>query len=261
MPLQIFETSHANSPGKKIVVPVSGGKDSTACLLLALQRYDWEDVFAVHNDTGWDHPLTYQYLEYLSDATGVPIAFTKSHKGASILDLIREYKKWPFAHGRFCTREFKQNATTRWLKENRFHQHGSAEVWLGIRLQESTNRRRGYEHLEGDKVYDYQDVYKSAKIQIARRVKVRFPILDWSEKEVFDFIDPRVGHNPLYDEGTNSRVGCYPCMLASGGVQKRMFATEEGQRRLEVIKQLEREIGQPYPLFDTDQGSCDICAR
>lgn len=45
----------------KIIVSYSGGKDSTACLVLALQT--GLPVIAMFNDTKWEHPLTYQYID------------------------------------------------------------------------------------------------------------------------------------------------------------------------------------------------------
>ena len=38
-----------------------------------------------------------------------------------------------------------------------------------------------------------------------------------------------------------------------------MLETEFGRERLKIIKQLEKEIGKKYEMFDTDQGSCEVC--
>ena len=65
--------------------------------------------------------------------------------------------------------------------------------------------------------------------------------------------------NPLYKEGTNNRVGCYPCMLAGKKVQMKMFNTEFGKQQLENIRELERITGTKYEMYDTDQGSCEVC--
>lgn len=48
------------------VISVSGGKDSTAllCLAVVLEAPNLQAVFA---DTGHEHPLTYEYVQYLSD--------------------------------------------------------------------------------------------------------------------------------------------------------------------------------------------------
>ena len=53
------------------IVSVSGGKDSTATLLLALMRgMPFQAVFA---DTGHENPVTTDYVDYLSDRLGVEI--------------------------------------------------------------------------------------------------------------------------------------------------------------------------------------------
>ncbi len=77
---------------------------------------------------------------------------------------------------------------------------------------------------------------------------------------MFKYIESNgLERNPLYYEGTNDRVGCYPYLLAGKAIQKKMFATKVGKERLEIIKQLEIELGQKYEMYDTDQGSCEIC--
>lgn len=77
------------------IVSVSGGKDSTATLLVAMA---WEvpGLEAVFADTGHEHPATYEYVEYLSEATGVPIRWVKADFSAQIARK-RAYveEKWP----------------------------------------------------------------------------------------------------------------------------------------------------------------------
>ena len=51
------------------VVSLSGGKDSTAMLLMMLERNeDIADI--VFFDTGWEHPEMYDHLEKLENYTG-----------------------------------------------------------------------------------------------------------------------------------------------------------------------------------------------
>lgn len=47
------------------IISVSGGKDSTALLLLAIER-EAENMQAVFADTGNEHELTYEYVRYLA---------------------------------------------------------------------------------------------------------------------------------------------------------------------------------------------------
>ena len=80
----------------KIIISVSGGKDSTAMVLHMLELgFTWEQMEMVYMDTGWEHASTYQYLEYLESFFGEEITRLKSqipihpeHKDF-ILDLER----------------------------------------------------------------------------------------------------------------------------------------------------------------------------
>lgn len=56
------------------VVSLSGGKDSTATLLVALELHGRENVRAVFADTGNEHEVTYEYaLDYLPGALGITV--------------------------------------------------------------------------------------------------------------------------------------------------------------------------------------------
>lgn len=59
------------------IISVSGGKDSTALLLLAIERQP-DNLQAVFADTGHEHPQTYEYVRYLEQATGVPIRWVRA---------------------------------------------------------------------------------------------------------------------------------------------------------------------------------------
>lgn len=58
------------------LVSVSGGKDSTATLLVAIER-GAENISGVFCDTGNEHQQTYDYIAYLQDATGIQIKTLK----------------------------------------------------------------------------------------------------------------------------------------------------------------------------------------
>ena len=51
---------------------MSGGKDSTAMALLARER-EVDNIRYVFADTGHEHAMTYEYLDYLEDALGIKI--------------------------------------------------------------------------------------------------------------------------------------------------------------------------------------------
>jgi 3'-phosphoadenosine 5'-phosphosulfate sulfotransferase (PAPS reductase)/FAD synthetase len=63
---------HADASVKH-VISVSGGKDSTATLLLALDRCPRADVIPIFCDTGNEHDQTHEYLNYLEQALDIQI--------------------------------------------------------------------------------------------------------------------------------------------------------------------------------------------
>lgn len=64
--------------GIRHVVSVSGGKDSAATLLLALQRFPREKIIPIFCDTGNEHKEVYAYLAYLEQALDIEIIRLKA---------------------------------------------------------------------------------------------------------------------------------------------------------------------------------------
>jgi len=244
----------------KIIVPILGGKDSTCCLLLAIKKVGKDNVLPVFNDTGWEHPETYKYLKYLEERLKVKIYKTKGrnilnkkHKGQNIPDLIRSYGRFPAGRVRFYTQLLKQESLRDWYKKNIFNPEKKYEIWFGMRKVESWQRRKKYEKYTHYDTYSIIDMFPGVyNKKLSATIAVRLPIIEFETNTVFNFLQKNnVKKNPLYDEGTNDRVGCYPCLLAGKKKQAAMFATDFGKKQLEIIKKLEIEIGKKYEMFDT----------
>jgi len=60
------------------VISVSGGKDSAATLLLALERCPRDSVIPIFCDTGNEHEAVYEYLAYLEQALEITIVRLKA---------------------------------------------------------------------------------------------------------------------------------------------------------------------------------------
>ena len=60
------------------VVSVSGGKDSTAMMLLALEKFPRDLLRFITADTGNEHDEVYEYLDYLEKALCIEIVRLKS---------------------------------------------------------------------------------------------------------------------------------------------------------------------------------------
>jgi phosphoadenosine phosphosulfate reductase len=88
------------------------------------------------------------------------------------------------------------------------HHYGDGLVTLGVRADES-NGRADYPMIKQDDGIKDREVYRF------------YPILRWSRKDVWQYIDERkLPHNPLYyDDGKrvpNRRIGCLLCPNNSG---------------------------------------------
>lgn len=71
----------------KILVAYSGGKDSQASLLWAVERFNKKYIEAVFCDTGWEHPETYAHIIKTTTDLGVKLVTVKSKKFDGMIGL------------------------------------------------------------------------------------------------------------------------------------------------------------------------------
>lgn len=211
------------------IVSVSGGKDSTATLLVAI-ALEAPNLQAVFADTGNEHQQTHEYLDYLEQATRTKITrvradFTQRIEGKRrfieskwraqgiaeevvlaaldvlqptgnpFLDLCIWKDRFPSRKAQFCTMELKRDPMFEQVVMPLMGAGDMILSWQGVRAEESLNRRYLPECDEvGDGLFNYR------------------PILKWDIPAVFEAhrymgIKP----NPLYSQGMG-RVGCMPCI-------------------------------------------------
>lgn len=211
------------------IVSMSGGKDSTATLLVAI-ALEVPNLQAVFADTGNEHEQTYEYLDYLEQATHTKITrvradFTQRIEGKRrfietkwrqqgvaeevvaaalavlqptgnpFLDLCIWKGRFPSRKAQFCTMELKRDPMLEQLVIPLLGTGDMIMSWQGVRAEESINRRYLPECDEvGGGLFNYR------------------PILKWDVPAVFEAhrymgIKP----NPLYSQGMG-RVGCMPCI-------------------------------------------------
>lgn len=90
----------------RIIGTCSGGKDSVASIIW-MWNHGYKNCDIVFCDTNWESAITYSYLEYLQQKTGVKFRFLKSNKFDGLIDLARKKKRFPSSQRRFCTSELK----------------------------------------------------------------------------------------------------------------------------------------------------------
>jgi len=238
--------AHDVDRSRQQVISVSGGKDSTATLLKALEEYEKERLIVIFNDTGWEHPCTYDYLNYLESTLDIKIQHIKPKDYIDLPDLIRKMKRFPHPKFRFCTDELKQTPFQNWLKENNLC---GCTNWVGVRKAESIARRKKYLEVKPNMEYPVRMFYTSFTYDL-KQVRMRFPVVDMSVQEIFEYIkSKKMDVNNLYKEG-HSRVGCYPCLLGSPIDFMKLLNDPVGIDRIDKLIAIEEEIGCKYDNVD-----------
>lgn len=223
----------------KVLVPISGGKDSQLCLQLAIEAHGKDGVRGLFCDTQFEHPKTIEHIEKMRAWYGVVI--DRVCEG-DVPSKVRRYGRFPSGTARFCTDELKIRPTIKYLKALAEDLGHGFEVWYGMRTEESTERSIRYKGRVSDELMPPHEFMagKYPKYLSKLGVKVRLPIIDWSKWQVLHEVGERL--NPLYDHF--DRVGCFPCLAAGDNHKERAFSFDEtGRKHKAIAIQLEQETG------------------
>lgn len=243
----------------KHVLSYSGGKDSTAMYLLAMEiGFDFLPIFA---DTGNEHDETLEYTRLLPERTGGPeIRWVKADFTADIerkrrfiaekwpkhgvpqkfieralavlqptgipfLDLCMWKGRFPSTKARFCSEELKHHPIFYQVIDPLMEAGHEVISWQGVRADESENR---------SKLDPFEE--KGGGLYVWR------PLLRWTWQDVFDMharhgIEP----NPLYRLGMG-RVGCMPCIHARKAEIREI--SERFPEHVDRIEEWERIVGE-----------------
>ena len=210
------------------IISMSGGKDSTALALLALER-GVENLRFIFADTGHEHQQTYNYIEYLRKALSIDVEVVRADfsrqmavrrgnlqarwekdgvpqsridgalevihpTGNPFLDLCLLKGRFPSTRARFCSSELKHIPISEIVLAE-LDKGNEVYSWQGVRAEESPSRAKLDELEEvGGGLWNYR------------------PILHWTWDEVFAMHKKHgINPNPLYQQGMG-RVGCMPCI-------------------------------------------------
>lgn len=245
----------------QVVVPISGGKDSQACLKLALSIFPPEQVRGLFCDTKNEHPDTYAHIQKLRSLYGdVVIDVTKT---LSVRDLVLKYGRFPGGGARFCTDETKIRMTKKYLWWLATLQEQGFEVWYGMRTEESHERAKRYDQKIDNEVYPPHEVMPSKYPKYLAKMGVyfRLPVVDWSEKEVLDFLGDE--KHPHY--AWKSRIGCHPCWAAGDAEKELVFAQSDDFSEAQYIDAITLSKAINKPVFTSkggqkrNPGACAVC--
>ncbi len=263
------------------VVSMSGGKDSTATAILALEQHGAKACRFVFADTGNEHEATYEYaLQYLPSALGITVDVVRADfadefttKRAN-LTRIAAGEPETAVYGK---REFMYHWTPAAAARALELLHPTGVPYLDLCLVRGgfPSRKRQFctEYLKtrpltsyavdlmdaGNAVWSWQGVRLEESESRRTRLQgtgacVRAfedvggglynyrPILRWKARDVFQAHElAGVEPNPLYRQG-QSRVGCMPCINCSKGELREIARRFPAE--IERIAEWERLVSQ-----------------
>jgi 3'-phosphoadenosine 5'-phosphosulfate sulfotransferase (PAPS reductase)/FAD synthetase len=229
----------AVSPLRKHIIGLSGGKDSTATLLLALDRLPKSAIQPVFVDTGNEQRATHTYLDYLESHLDLPITRLTPDFTSQIAEK-RQFIAQDMRTGR-DKRGVKLRWSNRRKREALANLHPSGNPFLDLcmlkgmfpsnRSQFCTDYLKKQVFVSfvddmaqsGQKVVVWQGIRreesdKRKNARLFERVGPGFyyfrPLIHWTTEDVFRFLDEKGVHpNPLY--ASLGRVGCAPCLFSN----------------------------------------------
>ena len=228
---------------QKHIVSLSGGKDSTAMVLIMIEKGMHIDEI-VCCDTGMEFPEMYDHIKKLEDYINKPITILKA-KYSFEYYLGKHVKKngqigygFPDFRNRWCTTLLKQNIMRTYCR-------GHIE-YHGIALDEK---------------------HRAKKNKTNRNI--RYPLVDWkiTEKQALEFCYKKgFKWNGLYEKF--KRVSCWCCPLSRLGELKTLYFEYPKLwailRRLDTlsyrqfrsdysVKQLEQKFNKENMLLSVDK--------
>lgn len=240
----------------KCVVPVSGGKDSQACLKLAVEQFRAEEIIGLFCDTNFEHPTTYEHIETIKELYGVNIEIVSD---GDVVTRCLRYGRFPSGTARFCTDDLKIKPTKRFLENLAARQGTGVEVWYGMRQDESHDRAVRYRDKIDTELYAPHEVLPKKYPQHLATMGIRFrlPIVDLTDGEVIDLVGWQ-NLNPLYFGMDTAalgeakemprmkfgRIGCFPCLAAGDEHKDKAFKHDEvGAHHFALVKTVEERTG------------------
>lgn len=226
-----------------LIITTSGGKDSDICLHLA--RAAGIPYEVQHNHTTVDAPETvYHVRETMRklEENGVKCTINMpTYKGfpVTMWSLIPQKLMPPTRLVRYCCSVLKERGG-----------HGRM-VTTGVRWAESSKRKKNratFENINRDPAKrmllndndDARQLFENCKIQAKR---ICNPIIDWTDNDVWEYIESeKIQTNPLYYEGF-SRVGCIGCPIAGCAGRKFEYARYPTYQKA-YIKSFDRMIAE-----------------
>lgn len=220
----------------KHIVSFSGGKDSTALLLLMLEKGMPVDEI-VFLDTGMEFPELYEHIAAVEAYTGRTVTRLRAEKTwdyyfSQHIRTRGPYAGragygWPSMRRRWCTRILKLNVIHDWLKQF----NGDYVKYVGIAADEQK------------------------RVKNDPKFKEKYPLVEWgiTEKQALEYCYARgFRWRGLYE--LTPRVSCYLCPMQSIGSWRnlRKHRPELWKKALEYDSKSSYQLSTRFSLHDLE---------
>lgn len=263
----------------KVIIAFSGGKDSVAMVLHAFnlgikkeQIELWHHDIDGHGEELFDWACTPSYCQAFADHFGLPLLFSyrkggiareiqrnnetsqdvyfqKEASGDFYVAKSKQVEKYMRTKNmfpaiktklsqRWCSASSKIEVMSKAITNNAKFDKGNFVIMTGERRAESTGRSH------------YNEIEPYANMSQNRRAITWRPIIDFSEKEVWDLMkSKKIQPHPCYMLGWG-RCSCQLCIFGDGATWKSI--AEINPKKIERIAELERlnaEKGSKIPTL------------
>ena len=274
-----------------IVLAISGGKDSLACLLKLIEDGQRDKIILLHHDIDadsrnlFDWPVTPSYVQALADYFDLPLVSSGRiggfegelnkanavsgayfwHPADSNDVIVSDYQGKAQTRRRMPAKS--ANLAVRWcsqfLKIDLGHKYIRATFTdtsvlfvTGERRQESANRAK------------YKEFEPHRTNSQSRTVDHYRPVIDWDEREVWTIIEKHsINPHPAYKLGWG-RLSCMCCIFGSNNqwASVRQIAPSNFQNIADMEQDFQHTIDNKHPItwladrgtaYDMDQADID----
>jgi 3'-phosphoadenosine 5'-phosphosulfate sulfotransferase (PAPS reductase)/FAD synthetase len=257
-------------------VSISGGKDSIASLLIALETFGVGRVLAHHQIILEDWPQTIEYCQAVCDRLGVPFYMSQARYYGyeclvcgnhylnarnvqrcpqctstsarflrlveSVLDLVEWRSAWPSLSVRFCTSYFKRENFNHWVRTHRDLVGEHPILVMGERHLESRGRAklpvlRQRSNLEW--ITEWRPVLDYRRIDVFRKMR------DYGIDPHYCYKAQGMTEYQMYEEEKEGgpRMSCVMCFLKTPEQIRASSHTEQGRAIIERGIEIERKTG------------------
>jgi len=232
---KILQETIKRSGDTPLMVMFSGGKDSTVCLHLALSITD--NIECIFMESSIDLPNTVKFVKRCCNKFGVKLHLTspsRDYQG----DFYWNVKRWghfpTIGRNLWCNTKLK----IRPMRAHMRKKFGFTPLFKvnGVRRDESSRRNKMYAKISGGD-YITKDPEYSGSFNV-------YPILDWTKKDVTDYIKKNKIIIPTNDSYEKFGVsGCFWCPFYQAEIYKRILKVHPNI--YDKIIELEKELNKP----------------